>query len=187
MNPILDLCKNKDEQLLDVLFEAQASAARNNQNASSVAVKMAGMGSGSFDKAVIAAICMIGSIHAPVSQTRELMFDRDIETIEGKIIAIVQNGGKVPGFGNSFYKDSIDPSFLNIAEYINSNYERTRNRIFWAGVYVEKATGTLLFPNAAMFTAATADILGFPKGVESLLFIASRLPVWAEIFISKTE
>lgn len=45
---------------------------------------------------------------------------------------------------------------------------------------LKAAKGKTIYPNAALYTAAVCSIVGFPYGVEDLLFIMARLPVWAE-------
>lgn len=169
-------CGGHAEAVLDFLFEGHRAAARDNDNLSKILCAEACRGGLSFPQGTIAALASMGGVHAPVTQARVVyasMGDREI-------VAGLAMGRRVPGFGNSFHKADIDPAWLGFYNEI------CRKRIPSAGArldhlawLLEKA-GHDLAPNAAAFTAVAADAIGLPWGVESLLVIMPRLPVWAQ-------
>lgn len=162
---IFSLCGDsvQDKKMLELLFIAHATAAETNVPVSSGAVINSAIASGDFDKAVISAICMTGDVHAPVRAARNVIF-RGYSAV-----------GKIPGFGNSFYKDEIDPAFVPLDIYLSNYYPEVRIKITEAN---SKCSG--LYPNAAAYTAAVAEIINLPEGLEQLLFILPRLCVWAK-------
>jgi citrate synthase len=162
--------------LVELLFHAHQTAAQNNQNASSVVAKIATEGSGNFVQGVASAILTLGSehgLHGPTLAARRLL--RGETTVEG----LLASQGHVPGFGNSFFRDRIDPAFEEVWAMLQAHYPDTANRInqlkeqLWA-------KGKTIYPNAALFTAAVCEILRVPDGVEAALFIIARLPVWVK-------
>ena len=174
---ILDLCENKeDKEILRLLFEAHEFAAERNESASSNLFKMSCFGSGDFDKAVIAAIAMTGNLHAPIKDTRRILF----HTSKQNILDMIDHGEKIPGFGNSFYKDGVDPSFIELNRYIRDRYFTIYKIVPWTQEML-RLSGKILYPNAALYTAIVAEIIGFKNGAESFLFIYSRLPIWAKM------
>jgi citrate synthase len=166
---IFSICNEgvKDGGLLDVLFKAHAAAAENNVPVSSWGAINVAVGGGGFDKAVIAAICMTGTIHAPVTAARRAIFHGDHYDI-------------VPGFGNSFYKDSIDPSFFEMDEYLYRKYPDEHGAIIATQIDLNKRLGVEVYPNAAAYTAAVAELINLPEGLEQILFILPRITVWAK-------
>jgi citrate synthase len=162
--------------LLELLLRAHQGAAQNNQNASSVVAKIATEGSGSFVQGVASAILTLGSergFHGPTLAARRLLRG------ETAVESILQGQGRVPGFGNSFFRDRIDPAFEETWATLRAHYPVIANRInqlreqLWT-------KGKTVYPNAALFTAAVCEILRVPDGVESAFFIIARLPVWAK-------
>lgn len=155
-----------DEELLECLIDAHQRAARSNTNASSQLAMIASNGSGDFSKGVMAAVASIGGAHAPLQQARMVYRHATKEWIEAQRI--------VPGFGNSFYKDSIDPSFKELDSKLRKDHPEAAARIDELHGYVKK-----VHPNAALYTAAVCEICMVPDGIESSLFIISRVPIWA--------
>lgn len=156
---------------MGLLFDAHALAARNNPNASKIVCSMASLGSGSFVQGVAAAILTLGSEvgkHGPTLGARKLLRGE----YRDKPL------GVYPGFGNTFYKDCIDPSFVPVYDYIRDN---------WPDYYAKVEhireelldNGKTLFPNPAMITAIVCEILGVKDGLECVLLIVPRLQEWA--------
>lgn len=168
----LDFLGNGHEELVSQLVFAHQDAARTNQNASSQIAVIASKGSGDFSKGVIAGIASIGGAHAPLYQARQVYRHATKDWIATQKI--------VPGFGNSFYKDKIDPSFELLDKYIRKEYPTAAGRIDELHGYVKK-----VYPNAALYTAAVCEICEVPDGLESALFIISRVPVWAAQVVGK--
>ena len=81
-----------------------------------------------------------------------------------------------------FYKTSIDPAWERMEELVADFYPVEAQRLEAISAEIKQATNRTLYPNAAAFTAVAAEILGIPAGVEAVLFLIPRLPVWAEIY-----
>jgi citrate synthase len=159
----------KDDALLNLLATAHANAASHNENASTQFATIATKGSGDFSKGVIAALATVGGQHAPLREAREV-WDQFPDFTKPV----------VPGFGNTFYKDKIDPQFVQVVKYIKEVYPAEYARLIDLTDKVDKFTGKRLQPNAAMFTAMVCDICGIPEGMEYLIFLLARAPVWAD-------
>jgi citrate synthase len=155
------------KELVEALIEAHQTAALHNSNASSQIAQVATAGSHDFSKGVIAAIASTGGGHAPLSQARQVYRYATQEWVAQQKI--------VPGFGNSFYKDKVDPAFENVLNILTEKFPSARKRIDELHGWVKK-----VYPNAALITAAVCEICEVPDGLESSLFILSRVPVWAQ-------
>lgn len=164
-----------DLALLDALVLGHRTAAKNNANLSKTVCIQASWGSGHFRQGAAAAILTLGLTHAPLTAAREVFELADLDQVTQQ----VKNGQIVPGFGNSFFRDHIDPAFKPVHMELGKNYERQYRRLeeltkaVWDG-------GKKVWPNAALYTAVVCSAVGFPKGVEEVLFLLPRLPVWAE-------
>lgn len=169
-------------ELLDLLIRAHRNAAISNNNLSKAVCVQACYGSGKFRQGVAAAILTIGDAHAPLHSAREVYENADVESVRQQ----VANGMIVPGFGNSFFKTHIDPAFKDLYVHLKSHFPSEEQRIaaltdaVWRGLKAKGGSVTQLWPNAALFTAAVCKAIAFPHGVEELLFLLPRLPVWAE-------
>ncbi len=168
-----DLGENERE-LLATLMESHRQAARNNANLSKAVAVEAWRGSGSFVQAACAGCLTIGGLHAPIAAARKVWCHATITRLTMR----VRDGEKVPGFGNSFFKDRIDPAFEPVAELLKVKFPMAASHLddlteaVWRG-------GKRIFPNAALLTAAVCELIGIPEGIEEALFILARLPVWA--------
>ena len=160
------------KELVEILIEAHQKAARDNSNASSQLAIVATQGSHDFSKGVIAAIASTGGGHAPLLQARQVYRYATKEWVEQQKI--------VPGFGNSFHKDKIDPAFDEVMDILRENFPEAARRIDELHGWVKK-----VYPNAALITAAVCEICGVPDGLESALFIISRVPMWAAQVVGK--
>jgi citrate synthase len=163
------LSGTKDDDLLNLLATAHANAANHNENASTQFATIATKGSGDFSKGVIAALATVGGQHAPLREARNLWDNYAAD-----------HPNPVPGFGNTFYKDKIDPQFTPVVKYIKDVYPDYYKRLVELTNYVAEFVGKRLQPNAAMFTAMVCDICGIPEGMEYLIFLLARAPVWAD-------
>lgn len=174
------------EDLLQKLYDAHSNAAGLNAgNISSSTAMIVYDGSRNPIQALSAAILSIGGKHAPVTQCRNLIaaWDRDNNSVRNELTAIIQSGNKVPGLGNSFFKDSIDPSFQAVYEcYVqHAGKDNPIDRIVGACNYVlseVKGKEVKLYPNAALITAAVSQYLNMPIFYEISIFIEARMPVW---------
>jgi citrate synthase len=163
---------DKHPELLECLIAAHQQAAQHTSNASSTIAVVATQGSHDFSKGVIAATASIGGSHAPLAQARQVYRYATKEWVESQKI--------VPGFGNSFYKDKVDPAFEQVLDMLAADFPEADKRIHELHCWVKK-----VHPNAALITAAVCEVCGIPDGLESALFIISRVPVWASQVVSK--
>jgi citrate synthase len=165
----IKLSGTKDDTLLNLLVEAHAKAASDNANGSAQVAHIATSGSGDFSKGLIAALATTGGAHAPLAAARKVWKYGIPEGVE-----------IVPGFGNSFYKDKIDPAFVPLTTYIRDQYNSHFQDLVHLKGNVYRYTRKNLQPNAAILTAVVCDILEIPEGMEILVFLLARAPVWAE-------
>jgi citrate synthase len=174
----IELKGTKDDTLLNLLVMAHQKAARDNPNASAELCRIATEGSGDFTKGLIAALATTGGAHAPLAAARKVWKDGLNDDH--------WDGEKVPGFGNSFYKDIIDPAFVPVVTYIRDKYYTEYKELAHLKADVKKYTGKDLQPNAAILTAMVCEILEIPEGMEILVFLLARAPVWAEKSFDRT-
>ena len=167
----------KREKLIYLVADAHARSALNNsQNASSAAFCNAWSNTRNIQSAIASAILTMGGTHAPVSLARlvyqSFTEEAVVESLEEKI--------PVAGFGNSFFKDRIDPAWAQVASEIRSNWPEVQSRI-------EKLEGWLakhrpgkarLLPNAAMFTGAACSACDMPPGSELVVLYSARINGW---------
>jgi len=182
IDAIFELCDRKHSdkhyELVSLLFKSHIAAAQNNQNISKNAALLASIGNGTFGSACIAGIASIGGVHAPVTQARQVIY-RNPRLVEPAL----RNGELIPGFGNSFYKDRIDPAFSDIMSFAIKEFKEEYIPVVSAGMRIFES-GKSCLPNAAAFTALTAEAIGLPDGLEPLLVIIPRSIAWAEDFVA---
>jgi len=170
--PLLQEPDEKVARLVELVFEAHQVAAKNNASASSEAVCMAAGGSGSFRQAVVAALMTLGIRHGPIGAARLVFTTDSYHSIE--------SGAKIPGWGNSFFKDGIDPAWQKVDDYLKEHFEQEWSKVD-AVTNELHAAGKRIYPNAAIYTAIACELCHVPAGLEELFFILPRLPVWAEL------
>lgn len=161
--------------LLRELWEAQKNSVwENSNNASNETIRQASAASLSLSNTLAAAMLTTGGHHAPVIQARRIVFRTQPRYEDGVI---------VPGFGNSFWKDRVDPVWLQVLDMILSGFpEETKKINDWSDVL--RAAGKSFHPNAACMTAAVAEIVMWPEGLEPLLVIEPRIAEWAQLYRS---
>jgi citrate synthase len=187
--PITFLGELSEKQviLLNALMKAHQSAARDNANASSGVAQIAWGGSGNFLTAVIGAVSTLGDLHGPFDQARKLF---SLAT-EADVKSAIERRQLVPGFGCSFHRGDIDPAFNQVRDLLSADWPdvqarmqaltqwvNSARRIYAGDAGAQKST---IYPNAALFTAAVATVVGVPAGLEPVLFILPRIIVWAEL------
>lgn len=169
---------DKDPELLRLLFEAHAKTALENENASTFACMNAGIVTGRLENGIASAILTLGGHHAPISKTRTVLDYWVLADVEHAI----SMDKFIPGFGNAFYKDSIDPAWSGVDNRLRECYPEMHGRIMQLQEWVNKTTGKTLYPNAAIYTAAVCDIIGVLEGTEVALLMLARIPVWTKAF-----
>lgn len=167
------LCEKPDEDLLEALIRAHYVAARDNANLSKQVVGETAAGSGDFTKAAAAGLLSFGAIHGPVAQARNLLRNATPE----KISSILSDKSlRIPGWGNSFFKDRIDPAWDEVVVLL-------KQRPIWQTIEmidaVVKSHGKNLHPNAGIFSAACMEEMQWIDGTEMVIFLVARSPVWA--------
>lgn len=168
----------KRMELLQAVFDAHDMAARNNQNASSAASVNASIGSGQVTNGIASAILTLGDAHGPIGPARFVYERFDKLALESAI----ESGMKIPGFGNSFFKDRIDPAWSRVSELIKSDFPDANARINEIYGWL-KAMGKNAHPNAALYTAVVCNELHVIHGAESAIFILARTAAWTSLCI----
>jgi len=168
----------KKLELLQAVFDAHDMAARNNQNASSGAAVNAFFGSAQLTNGIASAILTLGDAHGPISPARFVYERFDERALKSAIEA----GMKIPGFGNSFFKDRIDPAWSRVREIIAADFPNANARIEQLHGWMKEA-GKNIHPNAALYTAVVCSELGVIPGAESAIFIIARTAAWTSLCI----
>jgi citrate synthase len=164
-------------RLVNVVVAAHQRAARENNNASSAAMLNATFGSGRIENGIASAVLSIGGKHGPLEAARGTYEWATPSNIRSQI----ELNQMIPGFGNSFFKDRIDPAWQPVHDFILLSFPKMAERIGDLTRWVRTPTKRDLCPNAALYTAATCSECHFRRGTESLLFILARLPVWVDL------
>lgn len=178
----------ENHKLVSMLTMAHYQAARNNKNnLSMVVAQTAYHGSQSYLQSLAAATLSLGGIHAPLQDARNLL-RRMQKSSDGDfalyINGYIQNRKKIPGFGHSFYKDRIDPSFRDVyVEYANLSggddlVWKLSNYIKYECDRCERQIQ--IPPNAAIITAAICEFLNLQPGMEIAIAVSARVPAWIE-------
>jgi citrate synthase len=159
--------------LLQAVFDAHDTAARNNQNASSAAAMNAFIGSGMLANAIASAVMTLGHRHGPITQARFVYEQMD----EASLKSAVENRVRVAGFGNSFFKDGIDPAWRSVSEIIERQFPEAHARLNELRQWLSDS-GKNLFPNASMYSAIACSELGMIYGSEPSIFVIARTAAW---------
>lgn len=167
-----------DAMLLSMVWDAHVCAAETNDSLSKSIAYQVGVGSGSFCHSAAAAMLSTGTRHGPIRAARSSL---DLTSEQAEQYA--RSGLKIPGFGNSFFKTSLDPAWEQVNTYIVSYYPEQASRIENVRTGLWNA-GKKLYVNAAGLTAATCDALQLPYGVEDGLFVFPRINVWWKTYLT---
>jgi citrate synthase len=168
----------KKLELLQAVFDAHDMAARNNQNSSSGAAVNAFFGSAQLTNAIASAMLTLGDAHGPIGPARFVYEKFD----ERSLKSAIESGMKIPGFGNSFFKDSIDPAWSRVREIVDVDFPRASGRINQLHGWMKEA-GKNLHPNAALYSAVICNELGMIPGSESAIFILARTAAWTSLCV----
>jgi len=168
----------KKLELLQAVFDAHDMAARNNQNSSSGAAVNAFFGSAQLTNAIASAILTLGDAHGPIGPARFVYEKFDERSLKSAILS----GMKIPGFGNSFFKDSIDPAWSRVREIIEADFKKANDRINQLHGWM-KEVGKYVHPNAALYSAVICNELGMIHGSESAIFVLARTAAWTSLCV----
>jgi citrate synthase len=159
-----------EERLLLTVEQAHRKSALRDC-ASSVAVRSAAGGSGSFEAALAAGLLNLGGKHAPIREIFQFL-EKEKSDQQHDIIS----GRKIPGWGNSFFKGTPDPDWYAVRPAFLP-FQGVLDRIDFITTVLH-SVGKKLYPNAGCYTAAAARIVGLPAETASYLLISARLPIW---------
>lgn len=181
----IGLDKNEEtDELVESVLIAHKRAALDNQNVSSIALGLAASVKTPFPQSVAAALQTLGGpVHGPTQAARELIYGWTAEDM----FEALSDGQRLPGWGNSFYPDSLDPAWKDVDELLREKYPEQAARLDNISELVSEVRGKKIFPNAAAYTAVTAHIASLPLGLEIMLLILGRLPAWAAQFYIENQ
>jgi len=170
---------NEDEaRLLQLCFTAHAQSALRQNVSTAVLVEASRANGGDYTKALMAALCTLGGIHAPLMDTWRVLSTSDVEHLKFAI----KSGILVPGWGSSFAKEDEEiwgPVEAHLKEHNSEIWSR-----------VESITDLLkeknLRPNPSTFTAAVGIALKMPPQMLPWIFITGRLNTWTTLFLETT-
>lgn len=173
-------------ELLVALADAHAVSARRD-NVSTHAVAGAALGSSDYTKAMAAPLLTLGGLHAPLLRAHRFISEWDqradpdsIRKSQQLVATIIEQGCKIPGWGQSFVKGQPDPAWKEVAAHLYGTRVGRKLDAITAALH---AAGKLIFPNPGGFTAAAAMVLEMPAALAPYLFIAGRLEVWSQQFL----
>jgi citrate synthase len=181
---LLPFCKEltpRHRDLIHAVMQAHADAAGANTPASTTAAIIQGQIGGTFESAMIAAINTIGSKHAPVSKCRAFWF-YDLQAMnhsdwKAALQDRLMDNMRIPGFGHAIYKGTDAPELEQVKKALALFPEGER--------FIQEATAAVnerrpdLRPNIALYTALALELIELRYGLESMIFVLSRLPIWA--------
>ena len=182
LETFMPLCRRLNERerfdILSSLWDAHRNSAIENESGSKVVARIIGEGSGSFGHSACGAILSVGSKHGPILEARRVL----VGLSPDEAFSIATKGGIIPGFGNSFFRDGIDPAWQGT---FNLLALKCRNEIAILMAINEAIgrAGHKIFPNAAGISAVACEALGLPYGIEDAIFIMPRMNVWLSDFI----
>jgi len=91
-------------------------------------------------------------------------------------------GLKIPGYGNSFYKDGIEPAFLPVEEELRKAEPVLAGKLDLMTEFIHKMDKKI-YPNPSIFTCATAIVEGVPREAIGFLVVQARLWEWTREFV----
>lgn len=170
------------ETLLVALGSAHdASALRH--NISHDALILATQGSGDYVHAVTAAMMTIGGAHAPVVATCYALQHPDPSAL---VSSCLEKGVKVPGWGNGFVKDGVDPLWREVDAMLREMDVPLMAKVDAITDALHRA-GKLIYPNPSCYTAAVAVTSGIQTEASPFLFISGRLAAWTREYCRVTQ
>jgi hypothetical protein len=180
LKSILPLCAVEGDHtaLWSAVYKAHRASGYSNASLSKVLVNLIGQSSGSFAHSVTAGMMALGKKHGPIAQAR----DDILYTTPASVAVLVKDGIKIAGFGNTFFKDQIDPSWSEVVTILRTSYPET-----WAKVQALQdalhAAGKTLYPNPGGLSAAACIATELERGLEEAIFVMPRMQVWLDEYI----
>jgi len=164
--------------LLQALYKAHAEVALRG-NPSHQALILAARGSANYFNSLTAAFMTYGGLHGPLAATYNLLVNPDPCA---EIALRVEVGLKIPGYGNSFYRDGIEPAFLPVEEELRKASPVLAGKIDLMTEFIH-GLGKKIYPNPSTLTCATAIVEGVPREAVGFLVVQARLWEWTREFV----
>ena len=166
------------DDLLAAMNDAHYHSAINNNNVSSAVIMQMALVGKAFPESVAAALLTLGDVHGPTAQARHAIYYATTDEIENDI----EEDLIIPGFGNAFYKDSIDPAWAQFDMRLRAEFPDVAREIDRIADMISYYKKKKIYPNPAAFTATVAELQGAPLGTEISLLITARMPAWVELW-----
>jgi len=168
--------------LIEMLIDSHHSAAVKNINSVSAATLLnAHHGSSNAIQSIAAALLTTGAAHAPLTATRRAL--DNFRTSGVPVEHNIRGKGRFLGLGNSFYKESIDPSFQEtydeLVEYMH--FYQIPNFLREYSEKCSELAGMKLFPNAAGITGAVCIAINADPLSEVSYFLQGRIQGWTHL------
>jgi len=170
---MVDAAMESALKLKSLVVAAHRQAAYNNDNLSSDIVKRIALTKAPFQQAVIGALASSGAGHGPIQHSRWLIYQGGPEAA----LAILERKERVPGFGNSFFRDDIDEAWFTVRDFVKAEMPEDWEQL--DAIHQAILPIKEIHPNAASFSAICAQRLGLPVGGELALAMEARAVVWA--------
>ena len=126
--------------------------------------------------AIISAIASLGGSHAPIKEAYGMLCDTDDDIIK-KCQEIIDKKWTVAGFGSDFVKGRRDEIFNDVDVYLSENYPIIHRKIELINSVLHN-NGKNVYPNAAIYTAATAIAEKYTQQSSMALLIKLRIDGW---------
>ena len=161
-----------NDDLFAALIALHGKLAERDCASTSVIRAMAQLGK-PLPEAIAAGLLTIGGFHAPLEEALQVWRNFDEHPY------YLSSWPKVPGFGSSGYSGQADPAFDGFRDMLDESVLARLDRLT---EQVRTQTGKQLYPNAAMYTAIAADILGYNETYISSLLVRGRVDTWCLIW-----
>ena len=165
-------------ELTDALLKAHAEVALRG-NPSHHALILAAQGSANYFNALTAVFSTYGGIHGPLAGTYDLLLNPDPCA---EITMRLDLGYQIPGYGNSFYKDGVEPAFQPVEAELRKVNPTLAGKIDLMTEFIH-GLGKKIYPNPSTFTCAVAITEGIQKEAVGFLVVQARLVPWTREFI----
>lgn len=168
--------------LMDAVLKAHHESALRG-NCSHHALGLAAFGSGDYFKAMAAALLTLGGLHAPLFATYDLLSAPD--ALERVKRALAEHR-RVPGWGNHFAKDAIDPVWADCGMLLELGWPQLARTIQDITDTLHVA-GKRIYPNPSCYTAAAALALEIPRNEIGAILVRGRLAAWTSEYARITQ
>ena len=160
-----------DHDLHAAVLELHSELAKRDCASTTIIKAMAGM-SKDMPEAIAAGLLSLGGHHAPIDQAMQVWKF-------GGMPEYFDQWQTIPGFGSSWYRAQPDPAFDGLREMLPERVVYDLDALTEAvQAYYEKP----LYPNAAMYTAVSADVMGKDSKFATSLLLRGRIDTWCLVW-----